>query len=298
MVEAVADRLRDGALLRDGGQPGLEPSPELFPTNGFVRPVGATFLRAAAADPALDGIECRDPFQRLMGDRRRTGFVEHRLRTRGVSTVCASCHSWAMLTALTQQSGAFRCAQRRDEDIYGLALRTDRALYRCAHLPGLPGNGSRTGQYPGDWVIDENPGGPGILVRSGSKNRSVAANRHCSVAMEPSRLAGRTQSRFPARTLALSGKASEANRAAGKSPDVVGLPPAGRRPLLAQPRHILANMSRPRMRRRTWQSWARRRVCGSFRANLEPGQPFAVPCEHSYVEISTARSTRQPREVC
>ena len=62
VVEAIADRLRDGALLRDGGQPGLEPSPELFHQRlRFGLSDGATFLRAAAADPALDGIECRDP---------------------------------------------------------------------------------------------------------------------------------------------------------------------------------------------------------------------------------------------
>jgi hypothetical protein len=77
VVEAIADRLRDGALLRDGGQPGLEPSPELFHQRlRFGLSDGATFLRAAAADPALDGIECRDPFQRLVGDRRRTAFVD------------------------------------------------------------------------------------------------------------------------------------------------------------------------------------------------------------------------------
>ena len=35
VVEAIADRLRDGALLRDGGQSGLEPTLS-FSTSGFV----------------------------------------------------------------------------------------------------------------------------------------------------------------------------------------------------------------------------------------------------------------------
>jgi hypothetical protein len=49
-----------------------------FQTRGFVSAwrTARALLRTATADPALDRIERRDPFQRLVGDRRGTPLVD------------------------------------------------------------------------------------------------------------------------------------------------------------------------------------------------------------------------------
>src|SRR5439155_7318481 len=63
VIEPVADRFGDGALLRDGDEPGLEPSLEVL--DQWLRlglSDGAALFGAAPADPALDGVERRDPF--------------------------------------------------------------------------------------------------------------------------------------------------------------------------------------------------------------------------------------------
>src|SRR6202166_2501628 len=76
VVEAVTDRCGNGALVRYRHEPVLEPRPQCFDERLCLGLSDrAAFLRAAAADPAFDGIECRDPFQCLVGDRRRTALV-------------------------------------------------------------------------------------------------------------------------------------------------------------------------------------------------------------------------------
>jgi hypothetical protein len=64
-------------LHRDRNQPGLEPSLELF--HQWLRlglSDGTALLGTTAADPALNGVERGDPFQRLVGDRRRATLVD------------------------------------------------------------------------------------------------------------------------------------------------------------------------------------------------------------------------------
>src|SRR5207248_7360453 len=91
VIEPVADRFGAGALLRDGDQPALEPRLEVL--DQWLRlglSDGAALFGAAPADPALDGVERRDPFERLVGDRgrdkpgryRRTGVASAPSRRR------------------------------------------------------------------------------------------------------------------------------------------------------------------------------------------------------------------------
>lgn len=72
--QGIADRLGDGALLRDHAELRFEPGFQIIDDRlGALPPGGATLIGGSAANLGLDRVERRDAGERLRCDRRSTG---------------------------------------------------------------------------------------------------------------------------------------------------------------------------------------------------------------------------------